>query len=132
MRHITQTASSNTIPSPHLELGSVAHAVRRLQRDGTASANVVDTAKTRAASLMLSSTAPICRFVEGSVSPGIVDRTGALVRKARKCKGFADVEDFFAVNLIPQERIFGSICGHTIGRSQRLGGNVFDERAQDV
>lgn len=117
---------------PHLKLGSIAHAVRGLQRNGTASARVVDTTKARAASFTLSSTALICRFIKGSVSPGIVDRTGALVRKTRKCKGFADVENFFSMNLISQERIFGDICGHTIGRSQRLGSNVFDERAQDV
>ena len=54
------------------------------------------------------------------------------MRKARKCKGLTDVEDFFPVNLISQEGVFGSICGHTIGRGQRLGGNVFDEHAQDV
>lgn len=70
--------------------------------------------------------------IKGSVSPGIADRTGTLVRKARKCKGLADVENFFSVNLVPQQGVFGSICGHTIGRSQRLGSNVFDERAQDV
>jgi hypothetical protein len=108
----------------HLNLGSIAHAVRGLQRDGTAFASVVDTAETRAASLTHFSTASIFGSIEGSVSPGIVDRTGTLVRKARKCKGLADVEDFFPVNLISQERVFGSICGHTIGRSQRLGDSV--------
>lgn len=54
------------------------------------------------------------------------------MRKARKCKGLADVENFFPVNLVPQEGVLGDICGHTIGRGQRLGSNVFDERAQDV
>lgn len=86
--------------TPHLNLGSITHAVRGLQRDGTAFARVVDTTKVRAASLTLSSTVAICGFVKGSVSPGVVDCTGALVRKARKCKGLADVENLFPVNLM--------------------------------
>lgn len=120
------------MPSRHppLKLGSIVHAIRRLQGNGTAFASVTDAMKARAASFALSSAGFVCRFIKGSVSPGIIDRTGALVRKARKCKGFADVENFFSMYLISQERILGDIYGHTIGRSQRLGSNVFD-RAQD-
>lgn len=92
----------------------------------------MDATEARAASLVLASTDSVHGFIKGSVSPGIVDRTGALVRKAHKCKGFTDVENFFSMDLVSQERIFGDIYRHTIGRSQRLGSNVFDERAQDA
>ena len=132
VRHITQTASSSAIPSPHSDLGCIAHAVGRLQRNGTAFTSVADATKARAASLALSTVVLVSKFIKGLVSPGIVNRTGALVCKARKCKSFADVENLFSVNHISQERIFSSVCRHTIGRSQRLGSNVFDEHAQDV
>lgn len=86
--------------TPHLKLGSISHAVRGLQRDGTALARAVDATKARAAPLVLSSADPFGGFVKGSVSPGIADCAGALVRKARKCKGLADVENLFPVNLV--------------------------------
>jgi len=46
------------------------------------------------------------------------------VREPRKCKGLADVKNFFPVNLVPEQWIFGRFWWRTVGRSQRLWWDV--------
>lgn len=58
--------------------------------------------------------------IERTISTNVTDRARALVREPRKRKGLADVENFFSVNLVPEQRIFRRFWWCSVCRSQRL------------
>lgn len=65
---------------------------------------------------------------KGLVCSHISNRPRAFVSETSERQRLSDIEDFFAVNLVPKERVFSRVCGSTIGGGQRLRQvNVFSQ-----